>query len=60
MGAVGADVASVEVDGQLVELHAVPEIPDRRFFVAAGDTVVLRDATGSVVDVPAPTYRLPF
>ncbi|MFT3852626.1 MAG: hypothetical protein QM733_07815 [Ilumatobacteraceae bacterium] len=59
-GAVGADVASVEVDGQPVELHALAEIPDRRFFVAVGASAVLRDAAGNVVDVPAPVDRRPF
>lgn len=59
-GAVGADVASVEVDGQPVELHAVERIPDRRFFVAMGASAVLRDAAGNVIDVPAPVDRRPF
>jgi hypothetical protein len=56
-GAVDPDVASVLVDGQSVELRTSPEIPDRRFFVAAGSAAVFLDTDGKPIAVPSPIDR---
>jgi hypothetical protein len=56
-GAVGPDVAAVIIDGQPVELLTSPEIPDRRFFVAAGSAGAFLDANGDPIIVPTPVDR---
>jgi hypothetical protein len=56
-GAVDPEVASVLVDGQPVALKVSPEIPDRRFFVAAGSDAVFLDGAGKAINVPPPVDR---